>query len=178
MSIVEFSLITYLVLYAKEILLTTSVFGGILLATAEGAGALGKPFFGFLSDKAFSGMRKSPFLLLGIITILCCIVTILMPKETPLLAFGFLFAIFGFTSIGWGGLLLTLVGEFGGKENAATATGFSAMVAYLGSTIGPPIFGFIIDLTNSYFWGWSFLTICATLGTVLIGLIREERRRA
>jgi len=176
-GMVEFALISYIVLYAKEVLLTTVVVGGILLATAEGAGAFGKPFFGFLSDKVFRGNRKPSLMLLGCILVVCSTATMLMPAKVSLPVFGVLFAVFGLTGIGWGGLNLTFTGEFAGRERAATAAGFSLMITLIGCTLGPPIFGCIIDTTESYFWAWFFLAVCSTIGTLLISLIRESRRK-
>jgi sugar phosphate permease len=91
----------------------------------------------------------------------------------------FIFTIFGLIVVGWGGLHLTLIGEFAGKELTGTATGFAATIALSGNLVGPPVFGHIVDISGgSYQSAWVFLAICALASMVLFLFIREEERKA
>jgi len=80
------------------------------------------------------------------------------------------------TAIGWGGLFLTMMGELAGKELSGVATGFGLAMTSLGIVIGPPVFGLIVDATGPYPLGWMFAAICGGVGTLLVSLIREERK--
>jgi MFS family permease len=101
---------------------------------------------------------------------------VFLSPQTPALSIAAMLALFGLTAIGWGGLFLTMMGELAGKELSGVASGFGLTMTSLGIVIGPPIFGLIVDTTGSYQLAWAFTAICATVGTLLISLIREEKK--
>lgn len=174
---VEFSAITYFVLYLKETLLFTVVTAGFYLAILEAGGAFGKPISGLISDRLFSGGRKKVSILMCCLTFVVCIIFAFLPQGSPPWLIIPLCLVLGFVGIGWGGLYLTLVGEFAGKELAGTVTGMSSVFMMVGSIAGPPIFGYIVDTTGSYQIAWQFLVVMAILAAVLLFFVREEKRR-
>lgn len=173
----EFALITYLVLNLREVLLLSEVVAGQYLALAEGAGAVGKPFFGGISDLAFKGRRKIALFLVGASVTAMCVVFASLSPGTSTVVVAVLSIIFGLTAIGWGGLHLTLVGEFSGKEDAGVATALSSMISISGVIAGPPLFGYIIDITSSYSVAWYSMSVCVGLATGATLFLREERRK-
>jgi len=58
---VEFAIMTFFVLFLKEMLGYAVITAGFLLATLEAGGAFGKPIFGLLSDRLLGGSRTRAY---------------------------------------------------------------------------------------------------------------------
>lgn len=175
--IVEFSAIAYLVLYLRESLLFTVVTASFFLAILEASGAFGKPLSGLMSDRLFHGRRKVVLLpMIGIAGTICLILSFLQAGNPSWLII-LLLLLLGFTGVGWGGLQLTLVGEIAGKKLAGTITGMVVVIWMLGNIVGPPVFGYTVDITGSYQMGWQLLALAAIVALVLNLFVREEKRR-
>lgn len=177
LMVVEFSAMAYFVLYLKEALLFAVVTAGFFLAILEAGGAFGKPISGLISDRLFHGGRKKVFIVMCCIASAMGMILFVLPPGTPLWLIILISLIFGFAGIGWGGLNLTLIGEFAGRELAGTVTGMSIMFLMLANMAGPPIFGYIVDATGSYRMAWLFLAILAAVAAALLLFVREEKRR-
>jgi MFS family permease len=67
-----------------------------------------------------------------------------------------LVVIFGLTGIGWNAIWLTMVGEAGEKSSSGLATAAGFFIGNLGSLLGPPLFGYIVGLTDSFSMAWQF----------------------
>jgi len=174
---VEFSVAAYFVLYLQEFLLFTVVIAGLFLALLQSGGAFGKPVSGFISDRLFSGRRKTIyFLLCGIAGVVCLVWSFLGQGSSSWLV-GILAVIAGFSAIGWAGVHLTMVGEIAGKELAGEAVGTSTVFLMVGSIVGPPVFGYIIDTTGSYAMAWQFLAVLGIISVVFLFFVREKRGR-
>ncbi|MDD5038504.1 MAG: MFS transporter [Dehalococcoidales bacterium] len=177
MMIVEFSAMAYFVLYLNEVLFIAVVTAGFFLAFLEAGGILGKPISGLISDRLFRGNRKKVYMLLCSIAFFVGIVFLILKPGIPSWLIILISLVFGFGAMSWGGLSLTLVGEFAGKELAGTVTGMATVFGMLANMAGPPIFGYIVDTTGSYKMAWLLLAIMALLATVLLFFVREERRK-
>ncbi len=177
LSIIEFSAIAYFVLYLKSMMLFAVVAAGFFLAIMEAGGAFGKPITGLISDRLFHGGRRNVYLLMCCVAFAACIIFSFLGQGSSWWIIILLSLILGFAGVGWGGLHLTLVGEFAGRELAGVVTGLASVITLVGNILGPPIFGYIIDTTGSYRIGWQFLAVTAILGAILLLFVREERRR-
>jgi MFS family permease len=85
--------------------------------------------------------------------------------------------ILGIAGIGFGGIFLTVVSEFGGRPGAGKAVGLAGILAMAGGTVGPPAFGYIVDRFDSYTLAWSSLGVVAAICVLLLFFIREEKRK-
>ncbi len=177
LAVVEFAAIAYFVLYLEEALSFTIVTAGFFLAILEAGGVFGKPLNGLISDRLFHGGRKKVFILMCCVASAACIIFAFLGKHTSSWVIIPLCLILGFTGIGWGGLHLTLIGEFAGSELAGTVTGMNSALLMIATIVGTPLFGYIIDTTHSYRIGWQFLTIMAILAAVLLSFMREEKKK-
>jgi sugar phosphate permease len=177
-AVVEFSVLAYFVLYLQEILAFTVVTAGLFLALLQTGGAFGKPISGLLSDRIFSGRRRPVYILLCIISGVICVVWAYLSPSGPLWIIGILCVILGLSGISWAGIHHTLIGEIAGKELAGAVTGASTVFLLIGSIFGPPIFGYIFDLSGSYQMAWQFLAIVAVVAVVFLLFVREEKRKA
>lgn len=174
---VEFAAIAYFVLYLKEGLLFGVVTAGFFLAIAEGSGVFGKPVSGLISDRLLHGQRKKVFIFISGTVFVVCVMFSLLWQGCPSWLVVLLSVFFGFAAIGWAGLHLTLVGEFAGRELTGTVSGVMSPFLAVGNMIGPPIFGYIVDTTDSYQMSWGVLAVVALVATVLIFFVREEKRK-
>ena len=173
---VEMATIAHLVLYLKEALLFSVVAAGGVLAMTEAAGAIGKPGSGLLSDRVFGGSRKKVFMLIaGAASAMCLLLGLFGPRISWAL-YPVLFVL-GLTSIGFGGVYLTLISELGGKGGAGKATGLGMTVTLGGSILGPPLFGYIVDISGSYELAWLSLASVAGLCVLVLFFVREGKRR-
>jgi ACS family hexuronate transporter-like MFS transporter len=82
---------------------------------------------------------------------------------------------FGLTGLGWNALYLTRVGELPGRELAGMATGMSFAVSNIGAILGPPVFGYLVDVTGTYTVAWLFIGFCMAMVVLLSKLQGEER---
>ena len=172
---VDYSLTTYLVIYLKESVGVAVALAGVFLALTNIGGLMGKLFFGVMSDRFFGGSRKRPLLLAGSVMLIISIAVQAVSPVSPWWLIALIFGIFGFSAIGWGGMNLILVSESTRKENAGLAMGFSLMILLIGNIAGPPIFGYIVDMTGSYSPAWWFLTACSIGAVALMSLVKEKK---
>lgn len=177
LMIVQFAMTSYLIIYLKEVIGISVALAGGFLAIVNAGGAIGKPLLGAMSDRLFDGSRKKPLLLAAVMSFVLSISMQFIAASTPYIVLSVIFALFGFSALGWGGLNFVLVSEYTGPENAGLAVSYSNMIGLMGNIIGPPIFGLIIDTTGSYSWGWWFLTASALLSVVGFAFVREGKSR-
>lgn len=177
LMIVQFAMTTYLVIYLRDIVGISVVVAASLLAIVNAGGGVGKPVLGIMSDRIFGGSRRKPLLLVAILSFFFSILMQIISSSTPYIVLSVVFAIFGFSALGWGGLNFVLVAEFTGPEYAGLAVGYTNMIGLLGNIFGPPIFGFIVDATGSYTWGWWFLTASALTSVIGFALVRERSKQ-
>jgi len=176
LCIVEFSLIAYLVVFLKaSIGMSVTVAAGFL-AIANGGGAIGKPFFGAISDRVFGGSRRKPLLLVAATVAVTSTLMQVITASTSYSLLAVVFAVFGFGAIGWAGLNIVLVSELASKDVIGLAVGYSVTINLIGNIFGPPIFGFIVDLTGSYSNAWWFLTASAVVSFLFLLAVREAKR--
>ena len=143
---VEFTIVAHLVLYLTEALLFPVVAAGGLLAMTEAAGAIARPGSGLLSDRVFGGNRKPAFILMAGAAAVMCLLLGLYGSHLSWALYPILFLL-GMGGIGWGGIFLTLMSEFGGRYGAGKAAGLGGTVSMGGIILGPVVFGHIVDLS-------------------------------
>jgi sugar phosphate permease len=177
LCVCEFSFTGYLVIYLTEAVGVSIALAGGYLALANLGGVFGKPLFGALSDRVFGGSRRKPLLIVGVSIFVLSILMQMLGVSTPYPLLIGVIMLFGFTAIGWGGMNLVLASEFAGRENAGLAVGYAAMISLVGNLLGPPIFGWMADVTGSYSVGWWFLTASALVSVALLLFIQEGKRK-
>lgn len=165
---------TYLVLYLKETLSISLVVAGTCLMVAQFGTVAGRILWGVISDRLFAGKRKIVMIIMGIFITIMALITMLISSTSPLWLIYSIVAIFGF-STGIHGLHVTFLAELAGEKMAATGVGFGAAISAIGMVIATPVFGYIVDSTNSYSMAWLFLAIIGIIGVVLICFIKEGK---
>jgi MFS transporter, ACS family, hexuronate transporter len=173
---VEMAMIAHFVLYLTKSLHFAVVAAGGLLAMAEGVGALVRPVSGLASDRLFGGRRKPVFIAFAALASAMCLVLGLAGPHLGGLLYVVSFVL-GVGAIGFGGVYLTLLSEFGGRGGAAKAAALGSTVGASGTIIGPPTFGHIVDITGSYEWAWLSLAVVGVMSMTLLSFVRESERK-
>jgi MFS transporter, ACS family, hexuronate transporter len=178
LMVVQYSFATYFLLYATRVLRLDIKWSGILLALAFGVGAFGRIGWGLMSDYLFGGRRRPVFILIGTICGVALAVFVLL-KTYPVTALIVpCVTLFGLTGMGWNAVYLTLVGEFPEKRLAGISTGVAFVITNIGTVLGPPFFGHLVDLTGGYALSWIFLALCMVMVAVLSRFQRRDRMNA
>jgi sugar phosphate permease len=159
----------YIELYLTEDIDFPLVLAAAMLAGGQILGAVGRIVSGLASDRFFLGRRKPVLVMLGSLAIVVALVTIFLTPGTPRWTVAVIVAFFGFATMSWQGIYLTLVTEIAGVRMAGQAIGLTNTVVFFGIVCLPPVFGTIADYTASYqmAWGWLALVIAVPLGFFL-----------
>jgi MFS family permease len=78
----------------------------------------------------------------------------------------------GVGAFGWVGLYFALMAEIGGPRFAGLMTGLSVIFAWGGVLMGPPLFGALVELTDSYRMAWLALTALALVVAAVLPRLR------
>ena len=151
LCMVEFSAMAHLVLFLKiEWAFAVAAAAG-LLAVCQGAGALGKPLSGLVSDRLLGRRRRPALTFLAVLSALsCAVLALTSPGHTWLL---------------W----VALIGLGAGA-------GVTAAMDNVGIFIGPPLFGYIVDRTGSYSPAWWSMVAASLAAAGLLLFVREPQR--
>ncbi|MDO8532420.1 MAG: MFS transporter [Dehalococcoidia bacterium] len=174
----QFIIITYLVIYLKEVLLVPVVVAGGYLALANTAGLGTRVVSGLISDRLLGARRKPLLVAFGVLTTVLLAATAMVGPGTSLTLVAVLVAALGVAAIGSHALFLTLMAELGGTRGAATSVGLGLTLVQLGAFASPPIFGQVVDRTGSYPLAWGIFAVLAAAGAIAAMLVREPRRSA
>ncbi len=170
------SLLIYLALYLKEVVLAPSIpdeptrilAAGGYLALCQMGGVFGRVFWGIVADRA--AFRDRRIVLLAIIGAcaagLSVAIGLLASYHSQWLLI-VVVTVAGVSVVGWNGVYHTVLTETAGRKYAGTAVGFGLTMVEGGTTIGPPLFGLIVDLGGSYQMGWYFLASLSAAGSLI-----------
>jgi MFS transporter, ACS family, hexuronate transporter len=172
-ALVQTILFTYTILYLKDTQKFELIEAAFCLTLMNIGGIIGRVVWGVMSDRLFKGSRKIVLLLLVSVIFLISLtlgLDIRLPRFTLIL----ILFVLGASAIGWNGVYHAFIGEISGKEMSGRATGLVMTVVFLGSVVGPIIFGKIIDVSGSYNLAWLFLTAAMIGAFAVYTMIREE----
>jgi MFS family permease len=171
----QYSFTTYFMLYANRILNISIHQSGALLGLAFGVGAFARVGWSLLSDYLLGEKRKPVLILIGIVASLTSTAFILLSSFPSKELLYLLVILFGLTGVGWNAIYLTMVGEISGEELTGIGTGISFLFSNLGVVIGPPLFGYLIDVTGEYHLSWVFIGLCMAMVALLNKVRRKEK---
>lgn len=171
----QLALISYLALYLKEVLLvpvvpdeaTRIVVAGGYLALCQAGGVFGRVFWGVVSDRAFKGRRMAVLAVIGVITAIVSVIVARLEPGVPLELLSALLFVYGAVAIGWNGLYHAAMAEAAGRRFSATGTGMGMTLNQFGVIGGPPLFGFVVDISGSYQTAWMMLAVFCIAGVLL-----------
>jgi MFS transporter, ACS family, aldohexuronate transporter len=167
---------SYLVLYLQGAVGLTLLTASRLLALAQFGGMTGRVLFGMLSDRLFGGRRRLPLVLAGLGSAACSLIVAGTGGGASLLGLGLLSFVFGVVGIGWNGVQHTWMAELAGPRQAGTAVGLGLAVSSAGVTLGPLVFGYVVQAVGGYRGPWITLALTMMVALALLFLVRERPR--
>jgi predicted MFS family arabinose efflux permease len=165
---------TYFVLFLHEALDTPVVGAAALLAVINGVAMIGRIGWGLVSDRQFQGRRRPVLLIIVLLTLCSDLCAAALPPHTPIGLVVGLAVLLGASAFAWTGLVGTLVIETAGHESAGSAISLVQVLATPASLLGPPLFGFLTDLSGSYRTAWLALAFLCALGLFVLGMVKED----
>lgn len=154
------SVFTYFVLYVTsinyQVLIAETLFIVLLLGSV-----LGRILWPSVTMRLFKGHRLRNYaLIMG----LAGLMLFIFPNTGgSIYAVSIMAVAIGFTAVAWNSNYVTLISEIAPKGNVGLYSGTSMMITSLGSIIGTPLSGYIVDIT-----GGKFSIMWMFLGSVLI----------
>ncbi|WP_235001578.1 MFS transporter [Halobacillus sp. Marseille-P3879] len=161
---------TYLVLFTYEQIGINLILAGILLVVSEVGGSAGRIGWGVISDRVFGGKRLTVMAIIVMLTLSASLVVAFLPAGTPYEWLVPLFFVFGFSVSGFNGIWMNLASELVPREQAGLSSGFSITLGSLGVIMLPPLFGYIVDQTAGYTFGWLMIS---TIMVIVMLLLRQ-----
>jgi sugar phosphate permease len=177
LGIVQSSVLAYLVLYARDTFALSNVDAARLLALAHVGGAAGRLGWGVVSDRFFEGRRRPGLTLNALIAAAGLVGFALGGALSPLWA-GAIAFLTGLGAFGWVGLFFALMAEIGGTRFAGLMTGLGVIFAWGGVLVGPPLFGLVVEATDSYRIGWFGLSVLAVVVAAILPRLRPLVQRS
>jgi MFS family permease len=160
LSLLQSGVLAYFVLSMRDTFALSVVEAGRLLALAHLGGAVGRLGWGVVSDRLFAARRRPGLTinaLIGAAAFGCLALGPALPRAVlPVLA-----VTVGVAAFGWVGLYFALVAEIGGARSAGLLTGLAVIFAWGGVLVGPPLFGLLLDVSDSYGLAWIVLAVTA-----------------
>lgn len=180
----QLSVITYLPLYLKEVVLLSVipdepariVAAGGYLAVAHAGGIFGRVFWGVVSDRVFGGRRMLVLSLVATISGAALFALAYASTGYPLWTLTILAFVLGIGAIGWNGIHQTAMVELAGRAHAATGVGMMMSLSQVGLVAGPPIFGLIVDVSHSYQTAWLCLVTLAVAASIVALLMCKREK--
>jgi MFS family permease len=154
----QFSTVTYMILYLVEDIDFSLIMGGTILAVTQFSGAVGRIVWGTVSDRLFNGDRKKVLMIIGLVNASMIVLIAFLTNSSPTWWIVLVVALLGFSAIGWNGLFITLISELVTDDQGGAAVGLALTITQIGIVAGPPLFGFAVDISNSYRLAWLSLS--------------------
>jgi len=167
----------YLTLFLNHELKYALVQAGEMFALSYFAGAVARIFWSLISDYYLGGRRKGILVLISwleLLSLLTLGMAAFFPGIDRILFIVML--VFGMSGIGWNAIVLTLLGETAERENIGIVTAFGFSCGYMGSLLSPPIFGYLVDRTGIFGYGWLFLACLSVATLILLSRFQEKKR--
>ncbi len=161
------AVLSHFTVFLSEDLQMDRAAAGLGLGFFQIGGILGRPTWGWLSDRFFMGNRKSTLSVLGLLAGLFFLITGLFfntPQANHTAIYLFTF-VMGFFIFGWAGVYFVAVGELAGSSTVGAATGMALLANRIGILSAPPIFGLIADLTGSYSFSWLLFGVISLINS-------------
>ena len=158
----------------------SKAFAGLGFAFLHAGSILGRPAWGFITDRWLSGQDRLWFLLINLMNALAFLFLALVsrllsvPPVWLILALTFLT---GFSARGWPGILFAAVSRQASRQQAGMALGLALVFLRLGVTLAPPFFGYIADLTGTYELSWFLVALFSLLSGLAFFLLGNKVRR-
>ena len=169
------SFFAYLTLFIRQSAQASQEVAGLCYGVAQIFSVAARLGWGAVSDFLFKGRRKALTLALGASAAAFLTTMILVgPGWGIALGIG-LSAALGATIASYAPLMQTMATEAVQPRLTGSAVGYNMVGTSMGSIVGPPVFGAIVDLTGAFESGWLLCAGLVTLGVIIMATGFRER---
>ena len=175
LMLVQYAFAAHFVMYATGYVGLPISAAGSFLSLSFFTAISGRILWGMSSDYLFKGRRRIILIIIAVSGAIVCGLFAVLGSSPSTYRLYALAVLFGLTGLSWNGIYLTSVGEFPHVALAGTATGLSFVIINLGAIAGPPLFGYVVDITNGYRLPWLLAGFCMSLAVVLTAIQTKER---
>jgi sugar phosphate permease len=173
----QMSLITYVPLYLKEEIGFSAYWASQALAVTQAGAMAGRIGWGVASDRLFGGRRKIVLIIIGVLSSVLMLGMSMLTPESSLYVVVTIVFLAGLCLVGYQGVSYALIGELAGKMRTGAAMGIMITINAGAATMGTPLFGYIVDKTESYPIAWQMLASAIALGCIGLAVFLKEPRR-
>ncbi|WP_176244972.1 MFS transporter [Oceanibacterium hippocampi] len=170
---IQFAVLTYLLLFSLDELKLSVPAGAAILAVCQIAGAVGRIFWGVVSDYCFGGRRKVVYVPLAFAASAILLLLSFCDAATPLPLLFLVAAGIGVSALGFQGLGFSLTVAVVPQENVGAASGLSMAFAFSGAVVMTPMFGYIVEHTHLFERAWQALALVAMASACIVLFVRE-----
>jgi sugar phosphate permease len=156
LSMAQASVLAHTTLYVRETFDVSTVAAARVLAAAQIGGTAARLAWGGISDRFFAGRRR-PGVVASALVATVAYAGFALGDRLPTAALIAVALVAGAGAFGWVGLYFALVAEIGGARYAGLLTGVAVAFSWSGVLVGPPLFGVVVDRTESYTVPWLLL---------------------
>lgn len=170
----QICLLTYLVIYLihdRHLALTVAAF---FLGLAQLAAAAGRVLWGVVSDRIMHGRRRPAVLLATSVGALGALALALAPIGAPLVFIVVAILVAAIGAVGWNGVQISFISELARPGTEGRSVGLGLMIQQPGILLGPFLFGWVVDATNSFQLAW-LLVAGFLVAAILIMSAAHER---
>ncbi|OPX41754.1 MAG: hypothetical protein B1H13_00315 [Desulfobacteraceae bacterium 4484_190.3] len=158
-------IVTFLLLYINEMLDYSLIAAGSLFGIVMISGAVGRIFWGVVSDRLFNGSRKPVLITICGLAALSITILAFCNKTWPRWFLLPIIVAIGLSTLGWNGIAMVLVTEVSSGTKTATSIGFASTIGWSGLFLGPVVFGNMTD-SLGYFYAWAFLGVLCLFSVI------------
>jgi MFS family permease len=99
-----------------------------------------------------------------------------MSRQSPLSLLLLVVFLSGLCLVGYQGVSYALIGELAGRARTGAALGLMITINAAAATLGTPLFGFIVDQSQSYTFAWQVLAGAVAAGCTGLALFLKDPR--
>jgi MFS family permease len=173
----QFITLSYFMLFLIEELDWSPVMAGGMLAIAQFSSIIARVGWGAFSDFIFHGRRMVVLAITGFLTVLWMLGASLTGTGVPGAAVYLITIAIGISVLSYHGVFLALIGEQAEAGQVGTTTGLTMLVYHIVMMLMPPLFGYLVDVTDSYSLAWRVCAVAALVFTVAFLIFGREPQR-
>lgn len=171
----QYTILTYFILFLMEALHLSPVMAGGLLALAQVSSMFSRILWGAVSDFIFHRRRIPVLVIVGFLTTLALMGMSLLSTGADISVV--VAIILGISILSWPGVFTTLIGEMADEGQVGITIGFVNTIMRIAVIILPPLFGYLVDTSGSYELAWRVTALLAFLSTLILLLFSREPQR-
>jgi len=168
-------IVTFFLVFVNEGLGYSLSAAGFLLATLMISGAVGRVFWGIVSDSLFNGGRKPVLIIISALITLSVVMLACWSRAWPQSLFFLVVIVIGLSTLGWNAVALVLVVEVSEGGKAGSSSGFAMGLGWVGMVVGTLSFGALTDYSG-YYHAWMFLVAFSLLSLTLCLLLPGSKK--